>query len=77
MSCCETGELSGALSNDWSKNDKETWKNKDLGPCKTKTWDACRGFDVAVKKKSGKDSLKVSTITLELADKTNAKQTQK
>jgi len=77
LTCCETGKLSGLLSNDWSKNDKETWKNKDLGPCKTKNWDACRGFDVAVKKKSGKDSLKIKDITLELVDKKDAKKTQK
>eukprot|EP00090_Calanus_glacialis_P014599 TRINITY_DN2341_c0_g1_i1.p1 TRINITY_DN2341_c0_g1~~TRINITY_DN2341_c0_g1_i1.p1 ORF type:complete len:659 (-),score=180.99 TRINITY_DN2341_c0_g1_i1:95-2071(-) len=77
LSCCDTGKLSGLLSNDWSKNDKETWKNKDLGACKTKNWDACRGFDVAVKKKSGKDSLKVKDITLELVDKKDAKKTQK
>lgn len=77
LSCCDTGKLSGLLSNDWSKNDKETWKNKDIGACKTKNWDACRGFDVAVKKKSGKDSLKVKDITLELVDKKDAKKTQK
>jgi len=77
LNCCDTGTLSSTFSDDWSKNDKETWKNKDLGPCKTKSWDACRGFDVAVKKKSGKDSLKVNTITLDLADKNNPKQTQK
>jgi len=65
------------LSNDWSKNDKETWKNKDLGQCKTKPWNACRGFDVAVKKKSGKDSLKIKDITLELVDQKDAKKTQK
>jgi len=77
LNCCDTGTLSSTLSDDWSRNDKETWKNKDLGPCKTKSWDACRGFDVAVKKKSGKDSLKVNTITLDLADKKDPKQTQK
>ena len=66
--CCETGKLSSLLSDDWSKNDKETWKNKDLGPCKTRTWDARGGFDVAVKKAGGKDSLKVTNITLEIAD---------
>merc|ERR1712002_706835 len=75
--CCDTGKLSGLLSDDWSKNDKETWKNKDLGPCKTKPFNACRGFDVAVKKKSGKDSLKVKDITLELVDTKDAKTTQK
>jgi len=77
LTCCDTGKLSGLLSNDWSKNDKETWKNKDLGQCKTKPFNACRGFDVAVKKKSGKDSLKVKDITLELVDTKDAKKTQK
>jgi len=77
LTCCDTGKLSSLLSNDWSKNDKETWKNKDLGQCKTKPWNACRGFDVAVKKKSGKDSLKIKDITLELVDQKDAKKTQK
>ena len=77
LTCCDTGKLSGLLSDDWSKNDKETWKNKDLGPCKTKPFNACRGFDVAVKKKSGKDSLKVKDITLELVDTKDAKISQK
>ena len=77
LNCCDTGKLSSLLSDDWSKNDKETWKNKDLGPCKSKTWDACKGFDVAVKKKSGKDSLKVRDITLELVETADAKKKQK
>jgi len=72
LKCCETGTLS-SIFDDWSKNDKEVWKNKDLGPCSAKTWDACRGFDIGVRKKSGKDSLKVSNITLEVADKNNPK----
>jgi len=67
--CCDTGKLSGLLSDDWSKNDKETWKNKDLGGCKTVNWDACKGLDVSITKKAGKDSLKVKSITVELADK--------
>ena len=71
INCCDTGKLSKTFSNDWSKNDKEVWEKKDIGRCKDKTFDACKGFDVAVKKGSGKDSLKVSTITLELADAQN------
>merc|ERR1719309_1590873 len=77
LNCCDTGKLSSLLSDDWSKNDKETWKNKDLGSCKSKTWDACKGFDVAVKKKSGKDSLKVRDITLELVETADVKKKQK
>ena len=59
--------LSSTFSDDWSKNDKETWDNKKLGACKTASFDACKGFDVAIRKKSGSDSLKVSSISLELA----------
>jgi len=66
LSCCNTGALDKSLSDDWSKNDKETWDKKRLGACKTTSFDPCKGFDVAIKKKSGKDSLKVSSITLEL-----------
>ena len=71
--CCETGKLSGLLSDDWSKNDKETWKNKNLGGCKTSLWNACKGLDVTLTKKAGKDSLKVSSVTVELVDKDNDK----
>merc|ERR1712137_1258902 len=58
LSCCNTGALDKSLSDDWSKNDKETWEKKRLGACKTTSFDPCKGFDVAIKKKSGKDSLK-------------------
>ena len=66
MKCCNTGALDKSLSDDWSKNDKETWEKKRLGACMSTSFDPCKGFDVAIKKKSGKDSLKVSNITLEL-----------
>ena len=66
MNCCDTGKLSRTFSNDWSKNDNETWENSKLGACKTASFDPCKGLDVSVKKKSGKDSLKVSKLTLDL-----------
>ena len=60
--------LSSSFSDDWSRNDKETWDKKKLGSCKTKAFDPCKGFDVAIKKKVGKkDSFKVSNLTLELS----------
>merc|ERR1712012_636372 len=34
--CCTTPVLSSLLSDDWSKNDTETWKAKKLGDCGTK-----------------------------------------
>ena len=77
LKCCDTGKLSSLLSDDWSKNDKETWKNAKLGACKTKEWDVCNGFDVAVKKTQGKDSLKVTNISLEMSDTTLARPTAK
>jgi len=73
LKCCDTGKLSGLLSDDWSKNDKETWANKNLGGCKTSLWNACKGLDVTLTKKAGKDSLKVSSVTVELVDKDNDK----
>jgi len=66
LNCCDTGKLSRTFSNDWSKNDNETWENSKLGACKTASFDPCKGLDVSVKKKSGKDSLKVSKLTLDL-----------
>jgi len=75
LNCCDTGHLDSSFSDDWSKNDKETWPNKKLGACKTASFDACKGIDVAIKKKSGgKDSLKVSNITVALK-KPNEKST--
>merc|ERR1712029_934888 len=53
--CCDTEKL-------------EKREKKHLGACKDKTFDACKGFEVAIKKKPSKDTLKVTTITLELAD---------
>merc|ERR1719315_948779 len=52
-------------------------RTKILVLARLKPFNACRGFDVAVKKKSGKDSLKVKDITLELVDTKDAKTTQK
>jgi len=72
INCCDTGKLDKSLSDDWSKNDKEVWEKKYLGGCKDKTFDACKGFDVALKKGAGKDSVKVSSITLELTDPKNS-----
>jgi len=66
--CCDTGKLDKRLRDDWKKKKLEKWEKKHLGACKDKTFDACKGFEVAIKKKASKDTLKVTTITLELAD---------
>jgi len=71
--CCDTGKLDKRLRDDWKKKKLEKWEKKHLGSCKTKTFDACNGFEVAVKKKASKDTLKVSSITLELTDKSIVK----
>jgi len=71
INCCNTGKLDKSLSDDWSKNDLEVWEKNKVGGCKNETFDACKGFDVAIKKGPGKDSLKVSSITLEVADTQN------
>merc|ERR1719461_2633903 len=70
--CCDTGKLDKRLRDDWKKKKLEKWEKKHLGSCKTKTVDACNGIEVAVKKKASKDTLKVSTITVELADTDNS-----
>lgn len=76
--CCETGNLDGGiLSDDWSRNDKETWGNKNLGVCKNLHWDGCKGLEITLKKKPSKDTLKVSNITIELTDKINPKKTER
>ena len=73
--CCETGKLDKTLRDDWKKNKLEKWEKKHLGACKTKAFDACKGFDVAIKKKASKDTLKVSSITMEVSEteKTSSK----
>ena len=73
--CCETGKLDKTLRDDWKKKKLEKWEKKHLGACKTKTFDACKGLDVTIKKKASKDTLKVSSITLEVSetDKTSSK----
>jgi hypothetical protein len=76
--CCETGILDGGfLSDDWSRNDKETWNNEDLGVCKNLHWDACKGLAITLKKKPSKDTLKVSNITVKLNDKNDARKTER
>merc|ERR1712156_531756 len=60
--------VSVQIGDDGKKKKLEKWEKKHLGACKTKTFDACKGFDVAIKKKASKDTLKVTTITLELTD---------
>merc|ERR1712026_496227 len=73
--CCDTGKLDKRLRDDWKKKKLEKWEKKHLGACKTKTLAACKGLDVTIKKKASKDTLKVSSITLEVSetDKTSSK----
>ena len=66
--CCETGKLDKTLRDDWKKKKLEKWEKKHLGACKTKAFDACKGFDVAIKKKASKDTLKVTSITMDVAE---------
>jgi len=66
--CCDTGKLDKTLKDDWKKKKLEVWEKKHLGSCKSQIFDACKGFDVSIKKKASKDTLKVSTITLEVSD---------
>jgi len=76
--CCETGNLDGGfLSDDWSRNDKETWNSDALGVCKNLHWDACKGLAITLKKKASKDTMKVSNITVKLADKDNERKVER
>jgi len=60
--CCRT-KLSSLLSDDWSKNDEEIWKESDLGKCATSLYKVNRGLKVSlVTKKVAKKGLVVNKL---------------
>lgn len=66
--CCKT-KLSSLLSDDWSKNSVEVWKEKNLGDCKLVQYKINKanpsgGLRFALSK-DGKDDLIVNKITVE------------
>jgi len=69
--CCTTPELSSLLSDDWSKNDVETWKAKKFGKCKDQVYKIKQNMLVTIKKSGAKDNLLVDLIDVYLisADK--------
>jgi len=66
--CCRT-PLSSLLSDDWSKNDEETWKESDLGVCKTMLYKVSSiGGPRFTLLKDGKDDLIVNKVLVETED---------
>merc|ERR1712002_966509 len=64
--CCTTPTLSSLLSDDWSKNDTETWKAKKFGSCKDKVYKIKKNMLVTLKKNGKKDNLLVDSIDIHL-----------
>jgi len=75
LNCCEV-KLSSTLSDDWSKNDNEIWKEKKFGDCKGVLYNIRKASTTNGPKltlsKPGKDDLKVNKIILETESKTGA-----
>jgi len=66
--CCRT-PLSSLLSDDWSKNDEEIWKESDLGDCKTMLYKVSSiGGPRFTLLKDGKDDLIVNKVVVETED---------
>ena len=55
--------MSSLLSDDWSKNDTETWKAKKLGDCGTKEFKVQKNLLLTLSK-TGKSQLLVDHITV-------------
>jgi len=63
--CCETPVLKATFSDDWSKNDLETWGRSYLGKnCKEQKFKIRKGLEVTLNKK-GKDTLGVTSLFVE------------
>jgi len=62
--CCETPALSATFSDDFSKNDLETWGKKYFGSCKDKVFTIKKGIEVTLNKK-GTDTLGVTSLFVE------------
>jgi len=60
--CCRT-RLNHRLSDDWSKNDDEVWKESDFGKCKTMLYKVRDGIRFSLLK-NGKDDLQVNKLTI-------------
>jgi len=62
--CCTTPALKSTFSDDWSKNDLETWGKKYFGPCKDKKFKIKNGLELTLQKK-GTDTLGVTSLFVE------------
>merc|ERR1711936_452200 len=60
--CCTTPVLSSLLSDDWSKNDTETWKAKKFGQCKDKVYKIKKNMLVTIKKNGKPQNLLVDSV---------------
>ena len=61
--CCKTPVLSSLFSDDWSRNDTETWKGKSIGNCSTIPFKVQNQLLLTITK-SGKSKLLVDHITI-------------
>eukprot|EP00091_Calanus_sinicus_P009875 TRINITY_DN2294_c0_g1_i1.p1 TRINITY_DN2294_c0_g1~~TRINITY_DN2294_c0_g1_i1.p1 ORF type:complete len:134 (-),score=35.27 TRINITY_DN2294_c0_g1_i1:447-848(-) len=73
--CCTTKTLSHLLSSEWVKDKLETWDGSKLGNCSQILFDSeARKLDVTVNKATKKkDSLDVTSVTLEAAPASDKK----
>jgi len=74
-SCCVTPVLTSTLSDDFSKNDLETWKENKLGQCRGKKFTIKRGLNITISKK-GKDTLKITSLFVDGQTVTKDKKTE-
>jgi len=66
--CCRTEVLSTFLSDDWSKNDLETWSGDKLGECLGAIFEKCEKYNVILKKpqfREGSDSQDLDSLLVE------------
>merc|ERR1719477_87274 len=64
--CCRA-KLSSLLSDDWSRNDVETWAASDLGQCDGVKYKVVEGIKVGLVK-AGDDELVVNKVRIETED---------
>ena len=77
--CCTTKKLSHTLSSEWVKDKVETWDGSKLGNCSQILFDSgASKLDVTVNKATKKkDSLDITSVTLEGASASNKKDIKK
>eukprot|EP00096_Caligus_rogercresseyi_P000309 TRINITY_DN10723_c0_g1_i1.p1 TRINITY_DN10723_c0_g1~~TRINITY_DN10723_c0_g1_i1.p1 ORF type:complete len:398 (+),score=51.84 TRINITY_DN10723_c0_g1_i1:45-1196(+) len=62
--CCKTPALKGSFSDDWSKDDTETWGKSYFGKCKDKLFLVKKALVVTLSK-NGKGPLNVTSLVID------------